>query len=74
MMMGLSSDTRQAYGFKNFSEYSAQLTAAATAMDAEGLTRSEANSGMFSSLIAGQPEFTISLRGSGALVFFRDPI
>ena len=73
-MMSLSSDTRHAYGFKNFSEHSSQLTAAAAAMDLEGLTRSEANSGMFSSAVAGQPEFTIALRGSGAFVFFRDPI
>ncbi len=74
MMMGLSSNTKHAYGFKNFSEHSSQLTAAAAAMDVEGLTRSQANSGMFSSSVAGQPEFTIALRASGAFVFFRDPV
>ncbi len=72
--MSLSSNTQHAYGFKNFFEHSAQLTAAAAAMDVEGLTRSETNSGMFSASIAGQPQFTIALRGSGAFVFFRDPI
>ncbi len=72
--MSLAKSAQHAYGFKNFSEHSAQLAAAALAMDFEGLTRSDANGGIFSSAVAGQPDFTIALRGSGAFVFFKDPI
>ena len=72
--MRLAKGAKHAYGFKNFFEHSSQLTAAAAAMDMEGLKRPDANGSIFSSSAAGQPEFTIALRGSGAFVFFQDPI
>ena len=72
--MTLVKGAQRAYGFKNFFEHGSQLAAAAEAMKLEGLTASDTNGGVFSSLVAGQPGFTIALRRTGAFVFFKDPV